>query len=142
MHGAVALAADVDALVLDPAFADSAVGELSEDTASRYAIECEWHPGSARAPLAAGVPWDVPDVDGEPLAWQTFCAHGRARQLAERVVERHSKAQRLDAANIGQAAVSVVRSPERWEDWGGQMEVLQYLKYLWRITVVYGEPLA
>jgi hypothetical protein len=91
----------------------------------------------------ARVPRDIPADDGEPLEWQTFCAHGRARQLAERVVDCHGRAGRLDASNIGQAAVSVVRSPEQWKnDWGGQAEALQYLKYLWRITVVYSEPLA
>jgi hypothetical protein len=43
------------------------------------------------------------------MRWQLFCADGRARRLAERVIQEHGTAARLDAANIGQAAVSVVR---------------------------------
>lgn len=70
-----------------------------------------------------------------------LCAHGRARRLAERVVGYHGTAPRLDAANIGQAAVSAVREPERWRDWGAPRHVLQDLN-LWRIVVVHGEPLA
>ena len=65
------------------------------------------------------------------MRWQAFCANGRARRLAERVVDDHGTAPRLDAANIGQAAVSVVRNPNQWQDWGSPPEVLQHLKDLW-----------
>ncbi|MDP8930328.1 MAG: DUF3626 domain-containing protein [Actinomycetota bacterium] len=50
-------------------------------------------------------------------------------------------ASHLDAAKIGQAAVSVVRDPERWQDWGTPGEVLQRFKDLWRMLVAHGEPL-
>lgn len=139
VHGVVGLAADVEALVIDPAFAGTFIGELLVATAERYGVAAEWHPGSVLA--LARVPDDAPDADGELSAWQAFCAHGRARHLAERVVEQHGAAPRLDAANIGQAAVSVVRNPEQWEDWGEPREALQHLKYLWLILVAYGEPL-
>jgi hypothetical protein len=93
--------------------------------------------------LLAGFPPDHhPHVaEGELMRWQAFCANGRARRLAQRVIEHHGTTPHLDAANIGQAAVSAVRNPERWQDWGTPREVLQHLKDLWRILVVHGEPL-
>lgn len=92
--------------------------------------------------IEAQVPQDAPDAAGaELMRWQAFCTGGRARRLAQRVIERHGMGARLDAANIGQAAVSVVRNPERWQDWGAPREVLQHLKDLWVIVVAHGEPL-
>ena len=75
------------------------------------------------------------------MRWQLLCAGGRAHRLAERVVEEHGTAQQLDAANIGEAAVSVVRNPGRWQDWGTPSQVLQHLKDLWRMLVAHGRPL-
>lgn len=140
VHGAVSLAADVEALVIDPAFADTSTGELLLAIAKRYGFDAEWHPGSALE--LSHVPQDIPDTGGaEPMRWQAFCAGGRAHRLAERVGEHSGTPPRLDAANIGEAAASAVRSPERWQDWGTPPEVLQHLKDLWVIVVVYGEPL-
>jgi hypothetical protein len=142
VHGVVSLAADVDALVIDPAFAGTPTGDLLLAGARRHGFEAEWHTGRALAP--PDVPQHAPDDTGgaELMRWQAFCADGRARLLAERVVEHHGTTPHLDAANIGQAAVSVVRHPERWDDWGTQREVLQHLKDLWIVVVAYGEPLA
>jgi len=139
VHGVVSLAADVDALVIDPAFAGTPTGELLLDTAKRCGFGPEWHPGSALAL------WEVPRAasdapEAELMRWQLFCAGDRAHRLAERVVEHHGTAPRLDAACIGQAAVSVVGHPERWEDWGTAPEVLQHLKDLWRMLVAHGGP--
>ncbi len=138
VHGTVGMTADVEALVIDPAFAGTPIGERLVAMAERYGAAAEWHPGCVLA--LARVPDDVPVADGQPFAWQAFCAHGRARQLAQRVVGHHGAAPPLDAANIGQAAASVVRNPEQWEDWGAPRQTLQCLKYLWLILVAYGEP--
>jgi hypothetical protein len=138
VHGTVGLTADAEAFVIDPAFAGTSTGELLIATAERYGVAVEWHPGSVLA--LARMPEDAPVAEGALFAWQAFCAHGRARQLAERVIERHGAAPRLDAANIGQAAASVARNLEPWEDWGAPRQALQYLKYLWLILVAYGEP--
>jgi hypothetical protein len=141
VHGVVSLAADVDALVVDPAFAGTPTGELLLAGAKRHGFETEWHPGRALA--LPDVPRHAPDTGGaELMRWQAFCAGGRARLLAERVVDHHGTTPHLDTANIGQAAVSVVRHPERWLDWGTQREALQHLKDLWIVVVAYGEPLA
>jgi len=140
VHGAMSLAADVEALAMDPAFAGTPTGDLLLATAKRYGFPAQWHPGSALA--LSQVPQDAPDVaEAELMRWQAFCADGRARRLAQRVIEHHGTTPHLDAANIGQAAVSAVRNPERWQDRGTLRDVLQQLKDLWRILVAQGEPL-
>lgn len=63
------------------------------------------------------------------------------RRLAERVAAEQGSAPRLDATNIGQAAVSAVREPARWRDWGHPDEVLVHLKDLWLMLVAHREPL-
>jgi Protein of unknown function (DUF3626) len=122
IHGVVRLDTDVDAVVIDPAFAGTPAGDLLVAAAERHGFAAEWHPGTVLAVDA--VPDDVPDTGGrEPSLWQAFCAGGRARALAEEVA-----GDRLDAAGIGRAAVAVADDPE----------VLQRLKYLWLILVAYG----
>lgn len=147
VHGELRLAVDVDAVVIDPAFRDTDIGELLLEAAQRHGFEAEWHAGLA-LPLS-DVPQDVPSatpIDVLPhqpaglMRWQAFCADGRARRLAQRVVEEHGAEARLDAANIGRAAVSVVRDPERWRDWGEPHEVLVHLKDLWLMLVAHGQP--
>jgi hypothetical protein len=46
----------------------------------------------------------------------------------------------IDAALVGQAAGSVVRSPQEWASFGPAAEVLQQLMYLWHILVLRGHP--
>ena len=140
VHGVVRLAADVEALVIDSAFAGTPTGELLLAAAKRYGFGAEWHPGSGLA--LSEVPREAPEVpEAELMRWQLLCAGGRAHRLAERVVEDHGTEQRLDAASIGEAAASVVRDPGRWEDWGTPSEVLQHLKDLWIMLVAHGGPL-
>ncbi len=95
--------------------------EILLATAERYGLETEWHPGFVLT--AAEVPRDAPDQDAASLPrlprWQAFCAQGRAARLATRVIEDHAIDRRhVDAAAIGRAAVSAVRHPDRWRDWG------------------------
>jgi hypothetical protein len=137
VHGVVELGRDAEALVIDPAFASTHTGELLLAAGERHGVAVEWNPGSSLA--LDRVPEDAP---GDVFAWQAFCADGRARRLAERVVARHGAGGRFDAASIGVAAVSVVREPELWLDWGRPAEALQDLKYLWRLVVVYGDETA
>lgn len=140
VHGVVSLATDVDSLVIDRAFAGTPTGGLLLAMAKSFGFEAEWHPGSALA--LSEVPQEASDADGgELMRWQELCADGRARRLADRVIEHRGTAPRLDAANIGQAAVSAVRNPERWQDWGTPQQVRQDLKDLWVITLAHGEPL-
>ena len=148
VHGEMKLAGDVEAVVIDPAFRGTGVGELLFEAARCHGFQAEWHEGLVLA--LSDVPKDAPSgepVDGLPhqpaglMRWQVFCAHGRAFRLAQRVVEEHGVEPSLDAANIGRAAVSVVREPERWRDWGEPHEVLVHLKDLWLMLVAHGQPL-
>ena len=139
VHGVVRLAADVAALVIDPAFAGTPTGDRLLAAAERHGFEAGWHAGLALA--LADVPREVPDTRGDaPMRWQALCAGGRAFRLAERVVVEHGAAPRLDAATIGRAAVSVVRGPNRRREWGAPPLVLQHLKDLWLLLVAHGGP--
>jgi hypothetical protein len=147
VHGELRLAVDVDAVVIDPAFRDTGVGELLFQAARRHGFQAEWHAGLVLS--LSDVPQDAPSatpVDVLPhqpaglMRWQAFCANGRALRLAQRVVEEHGAEPRLDAANIGRAAVSVVREPERWWDCGEPHKVLVHLKDLWLMLVAHGQP--
>ncbi len=139
VHGELRLATDAEAVVIDPAFRGTPAGELLLRAARRHGMQAEWHPGFALA--LSDVPQDAPDApDAALMRWQAFCANGRALRLARRVAEEQDSEPRLDAANIGQAAVSVVLEPERWQDWGEPHEVLVHLKDLWLMLVADGQP--
>lgn len=142
--GPIDLRTDVDALVIDPAYAGTRTGMLLLSAARRCGVRTRWNPGGvlpvSRIPIAA------PRQDGAELAvWQAFCAHGRARRLAEQVARATGQREGelfLSAAVISSAGVSAVRDPQRWESWGVPAEVLTALKYLWLLVVTYGEPAA
>ena len=142
--GPIDLRTDVDALVIDPAYAGTRTGMLLLCAARRCGVRTRWNPGVvlpvSRIPIAA------PRQDGAELAvWQAFCAHGRARRLAEQVARATGQREGelfLSAAVISSAGVSAVRDPRRWESWGVPTEVLTALKYLWLLVVTYGEPAA
>ena len=141
IHGAVKVATDVEALVIDPSFRRTRTGELLLATAERCGLETEWHPGFVLT--ASEVPRDAPARDAAsppPLPrWQAFCAGGRAARLAARVIADHAADRHcLDAAAIGRAAVSAVQDPEEWQEWGSARETLQCLKDLWLILVAFG----
>jgi hypothetical protein len=113
VHGVVALAEDVEAVVIDPSFG----GEQLIAAAERYGLAAEWQP-PIELPLER-IPAEAPE--GAVWEWEHFCAGGHARALAERVTGGAP----LDAASIGRAAVAGEHDP-------------QQLKYLWRMTVAYG----
>lgn len=125
IHGKLRMAEDIDALIADPSFQNTATGELLEATAKKYGFPLEWHEGFELALE------DVPsDFRGPEMP-----------SLARRVLENHALENGyLDAATIGLAAVSVVANPEWWQDWGSPSDTLQHIKYLWHILVVYGKP--
>jgi hypothetical protein len=141
VHGELRLAVDVEAVVIDPAFRDTAAGEVMSTTARRHGFEAEWHAGLVLS--LSDVPADAPDApEAQLMRWQRLCANGRALRLAQRVAEEHGSEPRLDAANIGQAAANVVREPERWRTWGEPDAVLVHLKDLWLMLVAHGRPRA
>jgi hypothetical protein len=122
IHSSIKLSDDVEAVVVDPSFRGTATGELLEAMAKQYDFEIDWHEG-----FKLEVDKVPSDFRGEEMP-----------SLAKYVAEHVGTGQYIDAATIGQAAVSVVNDPEQWQEWGNVDEALQRIKYLWHILVIYG----
>ena len=121
VHGPLDLHQDVELLVADPAFADTATGKVLRGVASRYGIPLRWHSGFQ-------LPVDkVPDDFRGPAM----------PRLAQRIAGRDGM---LDAAVIGRAEASLRKQPDAWRDWGSHAEALEHLKQLWHVLVHYGSP--
>ena len=118
VHGAIHLAGDVEALIIDPAFDDTETGQHLAAIAARYGIVLRRHAGFILH--AAEIPSDFRGP--------------RMRPLAERISETGE----LDAATLGRAAQSLMREPARWQDWGTEAETWQHLKQLWHVLVRFG----
>ena len=118
IHGPVRLAGDVEALVLDDSFKDSAHATATATAAAllagRYGIRLEWRVGFRLAPRDIPDDFRGPEV---PVLAHALCAHYGVAVL--------------DPALIGAAA----REPRPW---GDPPEVLQLLKYLWHCLVRFG----
>lgn len=120
VHGPVALARDVEALVVDPSFRGHPVGETLAELASAYAVALSWHSGFALA------------VDEVP---ETFREHP-VGQLARRI----STGVPVDAATIGAAYNDFVRDPEAWRALGAPSAVRTCFRRLWHVLVAFGGP--
>jgi len=119
VHGDVRLEEDVQTLVADPSFRDTATGHALQRLCERYAIECTWHMGFQLAPGA--VPDDFRGPTMPPLA-----AH-------------FARAGWLHAAAVGEAASTLKRSPTTSPATPG-IAPLQQLTWLWHVLVRFGEP--
>jgi hypothetical protein len=115
VHGPVALADDVEALVADPSFVGTPTGATLTHLCERYCIPLYFHAGSV---LDAS---EVPsDVRGPTMP-----------SLAARVARNGD----IDARAIGEAAVALFRDPAAWANRGTYAEVVQELKLLWHVLV-------
>lgn len=115
VHGPVALADDVEALVADPSFRGTPTGATLAELGQRYGLAIHFHRGSL---LPAS---EVPiDVRGPTMP-----------SLAARVARDGA----VDARAIGEAAVALFRDPRPWADRGTYAEVVQELKLLWHVLV-------
>ena len=121
VHGPVDLHQDVELLVADPAFAETATGTILRELASQYGIPLRWHCGF-RLPVARC---------SRRFSW--------AGDAASRATDRGPDGM-LDAAVIGNAEASLHEQPDAWRDWGSHAEALQHLKQLWHVLVHYGSP--
>ncbi len=115
VHGPIALAEDVEALVADPSFAGTPTGALLEALCARYGVALHFHAGSTLSALEVPV-----DVRGPTMP-----------SLAARVARNGQ----VDARAIGEAAVALFRDPAAWADRGAYAEVVQELKLLWHVLV-------
>ncbi|OAA55862.1 hypothetical protein SPI_08069 [Niveomyces insectorum RCEF 264] len=120
VHGEVRLDRDVELVVADPSFLETATGEHLRAMSRKYDFPLRWHPGFRLR--ASDVP---PDFRGPAMP-----------SLAERI----AKAGFITAADIGVAVGDLVRNPGAWEDRGTVADVLQELKLLWHVLVRFGEP--
>ncbi|MFD5782290.1 DUF3626 domain-containing protein [Streptomyces sp. NPDC126933] len=125
VHGDLDLAADAEALVLDPSFRGTETGRLLTGMARRCGIAVEWHTGFVLAPDEVTAEFRGPMMV----------------PLAARVCRSYARAGMLDAEVLGRAAASVVREPGAWAEWGTQDEMLQYVKQLWHVLVRYGRQM-
>ena len=119
VHGGLDLRADVTAVVADPSFRGTPTGDLL----ASLAPSVRWHPGFVLAP------GEFPAELRGPVA----------PRLAAHLARRYG-VDLIDAALVGRAAGSVVRSPQEWASFGPAAEVLQQLKYVWHILVLRGHP--
>lgn len=120
VHGPIVLKRDVEALVADPAFARTRVGQTLIELSDQYGFELQWHSG-----FRLGVR-DVPDDFRGPAM----------PRLAQRIAGMDGT---LDAALIGRAAGSLHHDPEQWRDFGDALDVLRLLRQLWHVLVHFGE---
>jgi hypothetical protein len=121
VHGPVNLDQDVETLVADPAFSDTATGVLLHRLGERYGFPVRWHCG-----FRLRVSDVADDFRGPTMP-----------QLARHVAGNDGL---VDAVAIGRAQVSLRQRPGEWVAWGDEAEVLQLLKQLWHVVVHYGSP--
>lgn len=114
IHGGVLLGADVEAVVADPSFR----GTPTEEILASLAPRLQWHPGFVLAP------GEFPDE-----------LRGPEPPLLALELARRYGLDRIDAAALGRAAQSVVRTPGAWTAFA---EPLQSIKRLWHILVLLG----
>lgn len=123
VHGRVDLAADAEALVLDPSFQGTRSGDLLTDLAARCGLALEWHAGFELTPAEVG-----PDFRGPAIP-----------PLAAAVCERYAR-HSFDAALVGRAAADMLRDPSAWAVHGTPDDLLQYVKQLWHTLNHAGRP--
>ncbi|WP_410812503.1 DUF3626 domain-containing protein [Micromonospora sp. 067-2] len=125
VHGTLDLARDVEALVVDPSFIGTPVGETLEHIAHHYGCRLVRHRGFALPPDRVD-----PEFRGPAIPELAARVHAEFARPGELVA----------AALIGRAAASVVTDPDRWADRGPTSVTLQHLKQLWHVLVRYGAP--
>ncbi len=122
VHGTVQLQTDVHALVADPSFRQTPIGDALENLALRYGFTLNWHQGFWLEST------EVPDDFRGP----------RMPLVAQKVAEDDI----ITAYILGKAAQSLVQNPRAWVQLGTEKDLLQELKYLWHVLVRFGKPLS
>lgn len=120
IHGDVSLKEDVEILVADPSFKNTATGRTLVAICAKYSIDLYWHMGYALL------------TDEVPLDFRGPTMPSLARRIAQNHV--------IDASLIGSAVMELTRNPDAWRDRGSYEDVLQECKLLWHVLVKYGKP--
>lgn len=122
IHGEVQLERDVEALVVDPAFRNTAVGQHLCEIATKYGFPIKYHGGFALK------------VDQIPADFRGPTMPSLARRVA-------GDGAVVDTACLGRAVQSLNDNPDLWSDRGTLADELQEIKLLWHVLVKYGRPL-
>ncbi|GAA2379287.1 hypothetical protein Cme02nite_17670 [Catellatospora methionotrophica] len=125
VHGPVDLAADAEALVLDPSFRGTPDGDLLAELAARLGIGLEWHAGFELTAAEVGPDFRGPAIP--PLATDLCRRYAAPRGT-------------FDAELIGRAAADMLHNPHSWAQHGTPDDLLQYVKQLWHTLVHTGRP--
>lgn len=119
VHGDINLNEDIEALVADPSFKETEIGDKLIELSNHYNFSLHWHKGFKL--LLTDVPLDF---RGPTMP-----------SLAKRVA---NEKEFITTNMIGDAVRNLKENPEQWEDRGEFKEVLQELKLLWHVLVTFG----
>ncbi|MCX3063846.1 DUF3626 domain-containing protein [Streptomyces beihaiensis] len=122
VHGDVDLARDAEAIVVDPSFRGTGTAELL----ASLGVPVEWHSGFVLRPAGR---------DDELAAFRGPLMP----PFAARVADEFGADGAVDAATVGLAAASALRSPGKWAAYGTPDEVLQLVKQVWHCLVEFGD---
>lgn len=120
IHGGLRMS-DVEAVVTDPAYRGTAVGEALTRACERHGATLEWHGGYALPPAALEPAFRGPE----------------AVRLARAVCERFER-DALDPELLGHAAAAITADPASWPGGGDAVDALQQLKYVWHHLAAFG----
>lgn len=115
VHGEVALDADVERLVADPAFRAHHVGDVLRAIADKYGFPLSWH---------AGFRLHASQV---PESFRGYPVRALAKRAARGGV--------VDAATLGECANSFELHPDAWDGWSSR-DVLTQFRRLWHVLVL------
>ncbi|MBY5991881.1 DUF3626 domain-containing protein [Ferrimonas balearica] len=123
VHGPVSLSRDVEALVADPSFIGTEMGQRMEGLARRYGFPLHWHPGYRLRP------------DRVPMDKRGPAMPAVAQQVAE-LGAQLGQGPWVDAHHLGLALAQSTKNPSAWGHWGEPPE--QLMKWLWHLLVMLG----
>ena len=120
IHNTLSLRQDVDALVADPSFRHTDVGDTLKQVCEKYEISLRWHQG-----YQIHVDQVVDDFRGAlmPLV---------ARKIAENDF--------IHTELIGRALIEANKNPQQWNAF--EPSASRLLKYLWHVLIRFGAPLS
>ncbi len=122
IHGELSLLEDIDSLFLDESYRDTETERIAISLCRRYHIALGWIP---KREIAVS---QIEDSFRGPLV--PLLAH-----RADSLTGGHGV---MNAALIGRAAQSSVRSPALWEDLGDAFALFQAFKQLWHTVAFFG----
>ncbi|PSW20551.1 DUF3626 domain-containing protein [Photobacterium sanctipauli] len=134
IHGDISLTHDVMALVADPSFKGTEIGQTLLRLCQQYNIELMWHQGYALNP--DNVPDDFRGNTMPALA--NLVSQFQQQQNQQAGETKLGGTHFITASTIGAAAANLIHQPDNWHTFHSQEEGLQQLKLLWHVLVKFG----